>query len=88
MLRMMLGPKWKEVTGERRKSFSEELHNLYSPPNIIGVITLRRVRWAEYVTRMTEKINLYQVLERKLDKGDHLGIPNRRCKGGIEVDFE
>jgi hypothetical protein len=34
-LRRIFGPKRDEVTGEWRKLHSEELHNLYSSPDII-----------------------------------------------------
>jgi hypothetical protein len=35
VLRKICRPKRDEVTGERRKLHNEELHNLYSSPNII-----------------------------------------------------
>jgi hypothetical protein len=35
----------KEITGDSRRLHNEELHNLYTPPNIIRVIKLGRVRW-------------------------------------------
>jgi hypothetical protein len=38
MLRRLFGPKRDEVTGECRKLHSEELHNLYSSPDIIRQI--------------------------------------------------
>jgi hypothetical protein len=43
-----------EVTGEWRKLHSEELHNLYSTPDIIGQIESRRMRWGGHVARMGE----------------------------------
>jgi len=42
MLRGVFGPKRDEVTGEWRKLHNEELSDLYSSPNIIGVIISRR----------------------------------------------
>jgi hypothetical protein len=48
----MFGPKRDEVTGEWRKLHSEELHNLYSSPNIIRQIIARRMRWVGHVARM------------------------------------
>jgi hypothetical protein len=45
VLRRIFGPKRNEVTGEWRKLNNEELHNLYSSPNI-RQIKLRRMRWA------------------------------------------
>jgi hypothetical protein len=38
VLRRIFGPKRDEVTGDWRKLHNEELHNLYSPPNIITMI--------------------------------------------------
>jgi len=38
VLRRIFGPKRDKVTGERRKQH-EELHDLYSSPNIVRVIT-------------------------------------------------
>jgi len=37
-----------------RKLHSEELHNLYSSPNITMVINSRRLRWVGYVALMGE----------------------------------
>jgi hypothetical protein len=37
-----------------------ELHNLYSSPNIIRMIKLRRMRWAGHVERMRAK-NAYRI---------------------------
>lgn len=45
----------------------EELRNLYLSPNIIRVIKLRRIKWAEHVIRMT---NIYKILFQKPDGRD------------------
>jgi hypothetical protein len=45
VLRRIFGPKRDEVTGEWRKLHNEELHILYSSPNIIRQIKSRRMRW-------------------------------------------
>jgi uncharacterized membrane protein len=50
----MDGPKRDDVTGEWRKLHNEELHNLYSFPNIIRQIKSWQMRWAGYVARMGE----------------------------------
>jgi hypothetical protein len=50
------------VTGERKKLHNEELHILYSSPNIIRQIKSRRMRWAGYVARMGEERNMNRVL--------------------------
>jgi hypothetical protein len=54
VLRRIFGPKRDEVTGEWRKLHNEELHILYSSPNIIRQINSRRMRWAGHVARMEE----------------------------------
>jgi hypothetical protein len=41
VLRSIFGPKRDEVTGEWRKLHNEELHNLYSPPDIIRQVKSR-----------------------------------------------
>jgi hypothetical protein len=62
VLRRIFCPMRDEVTGEWRKVHSEELHNLYSSPNIIRQIKSRRMRWAEHVALMGEERNVYRVL--------------------------
>jgi hypothetical protein len=47
ILRRIFGPKRDEVTGEWRKLQNEELHNLYSSPDIIREVKSRRMMWAE-----------------------------------------
>jgi hypothetical protein len=49
VLRRMFGPKREEVTGEWRELHSEELHSLYSSPDIIRQVKSRRISWAEHV---------------------------------------
>jgi hypothetical protein len=45
-LRRIFGPKRDEMKGGWRKLHNEGLHNLYSSPNIIRLIKLRRMRWS------------------------------------------
>jgi hypothetical protein len=49
VLRRIFGPKRQEVRGGWRRLHNEELHNLYTSPNIIRVIKSRRVGWAGHV---------------------------------------
>jgi hypothetical protein len=49
VLRRISGPMRDEVIGGWRKLHNEELHNLYSPPNIIRMIKSRRMRRAGHV---------------------------------------
>jgi hypothetical protein len=44
------------------KLHSDELHSLYSSPNIVRVIKSRRMRWAGHVVRMREGRGVYSVL--------------------------
>jgi hypothetical protein len=60
VLRRIFGPKRDEVTGEWRKLHNEELHNLYSSPDIIRQIKSRRMRWAGHVAHMKSDHELQQ----------------------------
>jgi hypothetical protein len=53
VLRRIFGPK-REEDGPCRKLHNDELHSLYSSPNIVRVIKSRRMRWAGHVARMGE----------------------------------
>jgi hypothetical protein len=55
VLRRIFGSKRNEVTGEWRKLHNEELHNLYSTPDIIRQVKSWRVRWAGHVARVGEE---------------------------------
>jgi hypothetical protein len=83
----IFGPKRDEVTGEWRKLHSEELHNLYSSPDIIKQVKSRRMRWAEHVARMEEEKKVYKVLVGKPEGKRPLGRPRRRWEDGIRMDL-
>jgi hypothetical protein len=51
VLRKIFGPK-REEDGSWRKLHNDELHCLYSSPNIVRVIKSRRIRWVGHVARM------------------------------------
>jgi hypothetical protein len=53
VLRLIFGPE-REEDGSWGKLHTDELHSLYSSPNIVRVIKSRRVRWAGHVGRMGE----------------------------------
>jgi hypothetical protein len=68
VLRRIFGPKRDEVMGDWRKLHNEELHNLYSSPNIIRIIKSRRMRWVGHVARMGETRNAYRIFVGKLER--------------------
>jgi hypothetical protein len=49
MVRRIFGLKRDEVTGGWRKLHNEKLRDLYSSPNIIRIMKLRRKRWSGLV---------------------------------------
>jgi hypothetical protein len=49
VLRRLFGLKRDEVMGGWRKPHNQELHNLYSLPDIIRMIKSRRMKWAGLV---------------------------------------
>jgi hypothetical protein len=48
--------------GECRKLHNEELHNLYSSPDIIRQVKSRGMRWVGHVALMGEERKVYKVL--------------------------
>jgi len=61
MLKIIFGPKWKEVAGEWRRMHNKELHNFYASPNIMMVIKSRRMRCVGHVARMEDMRNTYKI---------------------------
>jgi hypothetical protein len=57
-LRKIFGLKRDEVTGDWRKLYNEELHNLYSSlcTSIIRMMKSRRFGWAGYAARMGKTV--------------------------------
>jgi hypothetical protein len=64
VLRRVFGPKRDEVRREWKKQHNEELNDLYSSPNVSGVIKSRRMGWGGggHVTRMGGKRAVYRIL--------------------------
>jgi hypothetical protein len=54
VLMRICGPKREKVAGGLRRLRNEELHNLYSLPNLIRVIKSRSMRLVDYVARKGE----------------------------------
>jgi hypothetical protein len=87
VLGRIFGPMRDEVTGEWRKLHNEELHNLYSSPDIIRQVKSRRMRWAGHVARMGEERKVYKVLVGKPEGKRSLGRLKRRWEDEIRMDL-
>jgi hypothetical protein len=68
----IFGPK-REEDGSWRKFHNDELHSLYSSPNIVRVIQSRRMRCAGYVARTGEGRGVYRVLVGRPDGKETTG---------------
>ena len=88
MLRRTFGPKRDKVIGEWRRLHNEELNDLYSSPNIVRVIKLRRMRWAGNVARMGERRGVYRMLVGKPEGKKPLGRPRHRWEDTIKMDLQ
>jgi len=88
MLRRIFGPRRDEVTGEWRRLHNEELSDLYSSPNIVRVIKLRRIRWAGHVARMGEEMGVYRVFVGKPEGKRPLERPSCRWVDNIRMDLQ
>jgi hypothetical protein len=62
VLRRIFGPRRDEVMEEWRRLHKEELNDLYFPPNIVRVIKLGRMRWAQHVALVGEERGVCRVL--------------------------
>jgi hypothetical protein len=72
------------VRGCRRQLHNEELHNLYSSPSIIRMITSRRMRLAGHGASIVTKRNAYTTLPGKPERKRPLGRPRRRWENNIK----
>jgi hypothetical protein len=66
---------------------NEQLHDLYSSPNIITIIKSRRMRWVGHVARMGERKNVYKLLVGKPGGRRPLGRPRCRRLNNIRMDL-
>jgi hypothetical protein len=60
-LKKFFGPKKEEVIRGWEELHNEELSNVPSSPNIVGIIKSNIVRWAEHVARMRWPRNSYEL---------------------------
>jgi hypothetical protein len=86
VLRRIFGPK-REEDGSWRKLHNDELHILYSSPNIVRVIKSRRMRWAGHVARMGERRGVYEVLVGRPKGKRPLKRPRSRWEDDIKMNI-
>ena len=61
---------------------------MYSSPNVVRNLELRRLRWAEHVAHMKESRNAYRVLMGRPKGKRPLGRPRRRWEDNIKMDLK
>jgi hypothetical protein len=70
-----------------KKTAKEDLHNLYSSPNIIRLIKSGRMIWAWHVAR-TGEAECSRILEGKSEGKRPLGIPRRMWEDNVKLISE
>jgi hypothetical protein len=85
VVRRIFGPKREEDRSWRK--LHNELHSLYSSPNIVRVIKSRRMRWAGHVACMGEGRCVYRVLVGSPKGKRPLGRRRRKWEGNIKMDL-
>jgi hypothetical protein len=76
-----------EVTGGWRKWHNEKVHSSNSSPDIIRLVTLRRMRWMDHVARIREIRNANKILVRKSEEKKPAGKTCRRWKDTTKMNL-
>jgi hypothetical protein len=84
----IFGSKREEVAGGWRRLHTEELHSLYTSPNIIWVIKSRRLRWVGHVAHMGEMRNVCKILVGKPEGKRSLQRPRHRWEDNIRMVYD
>jgi hypothetical protein len=87
VLRRIFGPKRDEVIGEWRRLHSGELHNLYSPLNIIRQIKSRGMRGMGHMACVEVERRVYKTVVGKPKEKRPVRRPRRRWEVGIKMDL-
>jgi hypothetical protein len=85
VLRRIFGHK-REEDGSWRKFHNDELHSLYSSPNIVRVIKSRKMKGAGHVACMGEVRDVYRVFVGRPEGKRPLGRPRRSWEYNIKMD--
>jgi hypothetical protein len=78
VLRRIFGPKGEGVVGSWRRLHIEELHNLYTSPDIVPMIKSRMMIWVWQVARMGELISACKILVTKQREEKDLGVDDKK----------
>jgi hypothetical protein len=85
VVRRIFGPKRDEAKGEWRKLHTEELNDLFSSPNIVRAVKLKRTRLAGHVACVGESRDVYRALVGKLEGKRPLGRPRPKWEDNIKT---
>jgi hypothetical protein len=77
----------REEDGSWRKLHNDELHRLYSLPNIVRMIKSRSIRWDGHVARVGKGRGVCRVLVWRLEGKRPLGRHRRRWEDNIKMDL-
>jgi hypothetical protein len=83
----IFGPKGEE-DGSCRKLHNDDLHSLYSSPNIFRVIKSRRMSWAGHVACMGDGKSVYRALIGRTEWKRPLGRRRRKWKDNIKIGID
>jgi len=86
VLRKISGPKREGVEGSCRRLHNEELHNLYTSPNITMGVKSMRMRGTGHAARMRDE-KCIQILIGIPDANIPLGRPTLRWEDNIKMDL-
>jgi hypothetical protein len=86
VVRKIFGPEIEE-NGSCRELRNDDLHGLYSSPNVVRVIKSRRMRWSGHVAGMVEGKGVYSVLVGRPEGNRPLGRPRPRWEDNIKMDL-
>jgi hypothetical protein len=84
VLRKIFGPKREEKVSWR-KLHNDELHGLYSSPNIVRMIKSRRMRWVGHAARICEGRGVYRFLVGRPEGKRPLRRPRYRWEDNLKM---